>query len=114
MLVPKRKRYYDSCQLDAQPKNYKSKYSNPNSTDISISTQHIDRKGFSCTTSQENIPINKYSNILERTMLVFVLVAFCLTKSLLCNVVVFTEMPYISESSQVVRVYVSNTKRVSL
>jgi hypothetical protein len=40
-------------------KNYKSKYSNPNSMDISISTQHIDRKGFSCTISQENNPINK-------------------------------------------------------
>jgi hypothetical protein len=38
-------------------KNYKSKYSNPNSTDISISTQHIDRKEFSCTISQE-----KYAN----------------------------------------------------
>jgi hypothetical protein len=39
------------------PKNYKSKYSNPNSMDTSISIQHIDRKGFSCTISQENIPI---------------------------------------------------------
>jgi hypothetical protein len=27
-------------------------------------------------------------------VLVFVLAAFCLTKSLLCNVVVFTRMPY--------------------
>jgi hypothetical protein len=27
-------------------KNYKRKYSNPNSTNISISTKHIDRKGF--------------------------------------------------------------------
>jgi hypothetical protein len=33
-------------------------------------------------------------------LLVFVLVAFCLTKSQLCNVVVFIGMPYISESSQ--------------
>jgi len=33
--------------------------------DITISTQHIDKIGFSCTLSQENIPINKYSNILK-------------------------------------------------
>jgi hypothetical protein len=45
--------------------NYTSKYSNPNSTDISISTQHIDKKGFSYTISQENFPINKYFNILK-------------------------------------------------
>jgi hypothetical protein len=32
-------------------------------------------------------------------VLVFVLTAFCWTKSLLCNVVVFTGMPYILESS---------------
>jgi len=38
-------------------KNYKSKYSNPNSKDISISTQHINKKEFPCTISQENIPI---------------------------------------------------------
>jgi hypothetical protein len=49
------------------PKNYKNKYHNPNDPDISISTQHIDRKGLSCTISQENIPINKYSNILKST-----------------------------------------------
>jgi hypothetical protein len=34
------------------------------------------------------------------SLLVFVLAAFCLTKSLLCNVAVFTGMLYISESSQ--------------
>jgi hypothetical protein len=37
-------------------KNYKSKYSNPNNMDISISTQHVDKKRFSYTISQENIP----------------------------------------------------------
>jgi len=47
------------------PKNYKRKYLNPNDPDISISTQHTDIKGFSCTISQENILINKYSNILK-------------------------------------------------
>jgi hypothetical protein len=47
-------------------KNYKSKYCNPNDPDISISTHHTDRKGISCTISQENIPINKYSNILKK------------------------------------------------
>jgi hypothetical protein len=31
----------------------------------SRSTQHTDRIGFPCTISQENIPINKYSNILK-------------------------------------------------
>jgi hypothetical protein len=34
-------------------------------------------------------------------MLVFVLAAFCWTKSLLCNVAAFTGMPYISESSDI-------------
>jgi hypothetical protein len=48
------------------PKNYKSKYLNPNDPDISISTQHTDIKGFSCTISQENILINEYSNILKK------------------------------------------------
>jgi hypothetical protein len=47
------------------PKNYTSKYSNPNGTDISISTQHINRTGFSCTIFQENILVNKYSIILK-------------------------------------------------
>jgi len=47
------------------PKKYKSKYSNPNGTDISISTQHIDRIRFSCTISQQNISVNKYSIILK-------------------------------------------------
>jgi hypothetical protein len=47
-------------------KNYKSKYRNPNDPNISISTQHKDKKGFSCTISQENIPINKYYNILKK------------------------------------------------
>jgi hypothetical protein len=32
---------------------------------ISRSTQHTNRIGFSCTISQENISINKYSNILK-------------------------------------------------
>jgi len=32
------------------------------------------------------------------SLLVFVLAAFCWTKSLLCNVAAFTGMPYISES----------------
>jgi hypothetical protein len=49
------------------PTKYKSKYSNPNGTDISISTQHIDRRGFSCTVSQEHILVNKYSIILKIT-----------------------------------------------
>jgi hypothetical protein len=40
------------------PKNYKNKDRNPNDPDISISTQHADRIGFSCTLSQENIPAN--------------------------------------------------------
>jgi hypothetical protein len=40
------------------PKYYKSKDRNPNDPDISISTQHIDRIGFSCTLSQENTPTN--------------------------------------------------------
>jgi hypothetical protein len=39
------------------PKYYKSKDRNPNDLDISISTQHTDIIGFSCTKSQENIPI---------------------------------------------------------
>jgi hypothetical protein len=43
------------------------KLTNLNGTDISISMKHIDRIGFSCTISQENIPINKYSNILKST-----------------------------------------------
>lgn len=47
-------------------KNYNSKYRNPNYQHTSISTQHTDRKGFSHTISQENIPINKYSNILKK------------------------------------------------
>jgi hypothetical protein len=47
------------------PKNYKNKDRNPNEPDISISTQHTNRIGFSCTISQENISINKYSNILK-------------------------------------------------
>jgi hypothetical protein len=46
---------------------YKSKYSNPNDIDISISTQHIDRIGFSFTISQENIPVNKYFIILKNS-----------------------------------------------
>jgi hypothetical protein len=45
--------------------NYKSKYSNPKGTDISISTQRIDRIGFSCIISLENIPVNKYFIILK-------------------------------------------------
>jgi hypothetical protein len=47
------------------PKYCKSKDRNPNDPDISISTQHTDGIGFSCTISQENIPINKYYNILK-------------------------------------------------
>jgi hypothetical protein len=40
------------------PKYYKSKDRNPNDPDISISTQHTDIIGFSCTICQEkNIPI---------------------------------------------------------
>jgi hypothetical protein len=39
-------------------KNYKNKDCNPNDLDISKSTQHIDKIGFSCTLSQENIPTN--------------------------------------------------------
>jgi hypothetical protein len=46
-------------------KNYKSKYNNPKSTYISISIQHIDIIEFSCTISQENILVNKYSIILK-------------------------------------------------
>jgi hypothetical protein len=46
-------------------KYYKSKERNPNDLDISISTQHIDIIGFSCTISQEkknsNHQIFKYS-----------------------------------------------------
>jgi hypothetical protein len=50
------------------PKYYKSKDRNPNVPDISISTQHTDIIGFSCTISQEKkISINKYSNILKST-----------------------------------------------
>jgi hypothetical protein len=45
------------------PKYYKRKDSNPNDPDISISTQHTDKIGFSCTLSQK-YP-NKYSNILK-------------------------------------------------
>jgi len=43
--------------------NYISKYSNPNDTDISISTQHTNIIGFSCTISQKysNQQIFKYS-----------------------------------------------------
>jgi hypothetical protein len=40
------------------PKNYKNKDRNPNDLDISISTQHTDIIGFSCTLSQENTPTN--------------------------------------------------------
>jgi hypothetical protein len=64
MLVPKQLWYYDGCQLDAKT-NYKSKRSNPKDPDISISTKHIDKIGFSCTIFQENIPINKFSIILK-------------------------------------------------
>jgi hypothetical protein len=35
------------------PKYYKNKDRNPNDLDISISTQHTDRIGFSCTISQK-------------------------------------------------------------
>jgi hypothetical protein len=49
------------------PKFYKSKDRNPNDPDISISTQHTDIIGFSCTISQEKIPFTKYSNILKST-----------------------------------------------
>jgi hypothetical protein len=49
------------------PKYYKRKDHIPNDTDISISTQHTDIIGFSCTISQENIPIIKYSNIIKST-----------------------------------------------
>jgi hypothetical protein len=41
------------------PKYCKSKDRNPNDPDISISTQHTDKIGFSCTFSR------KYSNILS-------------------------------------------------
>jgi hypothetical protein len=51
--------------INWMPKYYKSKDCNPNEPDISISTQHTDKIGFSCTVSQENIPITKYSNILK-------------------------------------------------
>jgi hypothetical protein len=47
------------------PKYYKYKDRNPNDPDISISTQHTDKIGFSCTIFQENIQITKYSNILK-------------------------------------------------
>jgi hypothetical protein len=47
------------------PKYYKRKNRNPNDPNISISTQHTDRIGFPCIISQENISINKYSNILK-------------------------------------------------
>jgi hypothetical protein len=40
------------------PKNYKNKDRNLDDPDISISTQHTDNIGFSCTLSQENIPTN--------------------------------------------------------
>jgi hypothetical protein len=40
------------------PKIYKNKDRNPNDPDISISTQHTNIIGFSCTLSQENIPTN--------------------------------------------------------
>jgi len=40
------------------PKYYKSKDSNPNDPNISISTQNIDRIGFSYALSQENILTN--------------------------------------------------------
>jgi hypothetical protein len=39
-------------------KNYTNKDRNLNDPNIPISTQHIDRIGFSCTLSQENIPTN--------------------------------------------------------
>jgi hypothetical protein len=67
MLVPKKMWYYDSCQLDA-PKITKANITiQMEYIYIYISTQHMDRIGFSCTISQENIPINKYSNILTST-----------------------------------------------
>jgi hypothetical protein len=47
------------------PKYCKSKDRNPNDPDISISTQQTYRIGFSCTVSQENIPITKHPNILK-------------------------------------------------
>jgi hypothetical protein len=49
------------------PKYYKSKDRNLNDLDISISTQHTNKIGFSCTISQKEIPITKYSNILKST-----------------------------------------------
>jgi hypothetical protein len=48
-------------------KNYISKHSKPKDPDISISIQHTNIIEFSCTISQEHIPINKYSNILKST-----------------------------------------------
>jgi hypothetical protein len=54
--------------LDAKTK-YKSKHSNPNGTDISISTQHIHKIRFSYTIPQENIPVNKYYIILKSIQL---------------------------------------------
>jgi hypothetical protein len=49
------------------PKYYKCKDRNPNDLDISISTQHTNIIGFSCTISQEKISITKYFNILKST-----------------------------------------------
>jgi hypothetical protein len=46
------------------PKKYKSKYSNPNSTDILISTQHIEYD-FYAQYLKKNILVNKYSFILK-------------------------------------------------
>jgi hypothetical protein len=44
--------------VNRMPKYNKSKDRNPNNTDITISTQHPNRIGFSYTLSQENIPTN--------------------------------------------------------
>jgi hypothetical protein len=38
------------------PKNYTNKDRNPNDPNISISTQHTDIIGFSCTISQKKYP----------------------------------------------------------
>jgi hypothetical protein len=47
------------------PKYYKKKNRNPDDPDISISNQHKDRIGFSCTISQEKNFDHQISNILK-------------------------------------------------
>jgi hypothetical protein len=48
----------NEAKIPTDSKELQNKDHNPNDPDISISTQHTNRIGFSCTLSQANIPKN--------------------------------------------------------